>query len=72
MTVYQYVIGGEMTPAAAVDGSRTPAALVREINTSLGLSMHACKAQAAIDLDDVAVIGVSATVSLARDERKRR
>lgn len=55
----------------AVDVAQTPAALVREIKTRLGLSIRTCKAQAAIDRDAAAVIGVSTTVRLVRDERKR-
>lgn len=44
MTVYQYVtMGGGMTAAAAVEGIRTPAVLVREIKERLGLSKRTRK-----------------------------
>ena len=73
MTNYQYlIIGGGMTAAAAVDGSRTPAAIVREIKERLGLNTRTCKGQPAKDRDAAAVIGISATVSLVRDGRKRK
>ncbi len=71
MTVYQYAIGGEMTPAAAVDDIRTPDALVREIKKYHRLNTRTCKGQTAIDRN-AAVIIVSARVSFERDERKRR
>jgi hypothetical protein len=73
MTVYQYVtMGGGMTAAAAVEGIRTPAVLVREIKERLGLSSRSCKGQAAIDRDAAAVIDVPANVRRARDGRKQR
>lgn len=73
MTNYQYVIiGGGMTAAAAVDGIRTSAAILREIKEHLGLSTRTCKGQAVIDRDDDAVIGVPTKVRPARDERKQR
>jgi hypothetical protein len=73
MTNYQYlIIGGGMTAAAAVDGIRTTAAIVREIKERLGPSTRTRKGQAALDRDDDAVIGVPAKVRPACDERKRK